>query len=159
MSEARRNAYRLTIFAFLMNSSSPSLSEIELTMHFPWQHLSPASTMWNFDESIISGSREMSGSGMSMLRNFFIANSPSRSPSSMLTSITCAPLSACAFAISRPLSYWPSRMSFLNFAEPAMLQRSPTLTKEPPSFMSLIVIASRPLIFITGGLFGLTRGL
>ena len=60
--------------------------------------------MWNLDESIMSGSFEMSGSGMSMLRNFFIAYSPSSRPSSMLTSITCAPLSACARAISSALS-------------------------------------------------------
>ena len=69
-------------------------------MHLPWQHFRPASTMWNLDESIMRGSLEMSGSGMSMLRNFFMAYSPSSRPSSMLTSMTCAPDSACARAIS-----------------------------------------------------------
>mmetsp|Transcript_20816 Transcript_20816/g.52845 ORF Transcript_20816/g.52845 Transcript_20816/m.52845 type:complete len:224 (-) Transcript_20816:252-923(-) len=148
--------YRLTIFAFLTKSSSPSLSEIELTMHLPWQHLRPASTMWNLEESIMSGSLEMSGSGMSMLRNFFIAYSPSSRPSSMLTSITCAPDSACARAISSALSYSPLRMSFLYLIEPAMLHRSPTLTK--PRFLSM-VIGSRPEIRISQNSGCASRGL
>ena len=45
----------LTIFACLMNSSSPPFNEIELTIHLPWTHLRPASTTWNFDESTMIG--------------------------------------------------------------------------------------------------------
>mmetsp|Transcript_12459 Transcript_12459/g.31573 ORF Transcript_12459/g.31573 Transcript_12459/m.31573 type:complete len:207 (+) Transcript_12459:4854-5474(+) len=147
---------RLTILALRINSASPSLSEMELTMHLPWQHLRPASMMWNLDESIMSGSFEMSGSGMSMLRNFFIAYSPSSRPSSMLTSITCAPDSAWLRAISSALSYSPLRMSFLYFIEPAMLHRSPTFMK--PRFLST-VSGSRPEMRISVNAGGRSRGL
>lgn len=46
---------RFTVMAFRMKSSSPSLREIELTMHFPWQHFKPASMTLKLDESIQSG--------------------------------------------------------------------------------------------------------
>ena len=88
--------------------------------------------MWNLDESTMMGSLEMSGSGAIRLRNLVMANTPSSRPSSMLTSMTCAPDSACARAISSALSYSPLRMSFLNLIEPAMLQRSPTFMKPRP---------------------------
>ena len=42
---------------------------------------------------------EISGSDAIRLRNFVMANFPSSSPSSMLTSSTCAPLSTCSLAI------------------------------------------------------------
>ena len=37
--------WRLTICACLQELLLAPLSEIELTMHLPWQHLSPASTI------------------------------------------------------------------------------------------------------------------
>ena len=49
----------------------------------------------NFDESIIMGTRLMSGSLAISLRKRSIAATPSIIPSSMLTSMTCAPLSTC----------------------------------------------------------------
>ena len=76
-----------------MKASSPSLSEIELTTGLPCTHLSPASITENFEESIITGTRAMSGSAATRLRNVVIARSESSSPSSMLTSMICAPLS------------------------------------------------------------------
>ena len=51
-----------------MNFSSPSFIEIELTMHLPWTHFRPASMMPNLDESIITGTRAMSGSAATRLR-------------------------------------------------------------------------------------------
>ena len=51
-----------TIFAWRMNSASPSLSEIELTTPLPCRHSRPASITENFDESTITGMRAMSGS-------------------------------------------------------------------------------------------------
>mmetsp|Transcript_5080 Transcript_5080/g.17048 ORF Transcript_5080/g.17048 Transcript_5080/m.17048 type:complete len:327 (-) Transcript_5080:769-1749(-) len=150
---------RLMILAFLMKSSSPSLREMELAMHLPWQHLRPASRMWNLEESTIMGRRLTSGSGMAMLRNLVMAATPSSMPSSMLMSSTWAPFSAWCLATSRALSYSLSMMSFLNLADPARLQRSPRLRK--PNCLRSTVTASRPEIFMRGssGGVGLTRGL
>ena len=49
----------------------------------------------NFEESTISGTREMSGSLAISLTKRSIASTPSIMPSSMLTSMTCAPASTC----------------------------------------------------------------
>mmetsp|Transcript_5226 Transcript_5226/g.15529 ORF Transcript_5226/g.15529 Transcript_5226/m.15529 type:complete len:203 (+) Transcript_5226:2752-3360(+) len=150
---------RLMILAFLMKSSSPSLREMEFAMHLPWQHLRPASRMWNLDESTIMGSLEMSGSGMAMLRNFCIAATPSSMPSSMLMSSTWAPDSAWCFAMSSAFSYSPFMMSFLNLMEPARLQRSPRLRK--PNLLRSTSTASRPEMIMRGsaGASGFCRGL
>mmetsp|Transcript_13478 Transcript_13478/g.42218 ORF Transcript_13478/g.42218 Transcript_13478/m.42218 type:complete len:258 (+) Transcript_13478:2133-2906(+) len=150
---------RLMILAWRIKLASPSLSEIEFAMHLPWQHLRPASTMWNFDESTMMGRRETSGSGIAMFKNLVIAATPSSMPSSMLMSSTCAPLSAWCLAMSSALSYSPPMISFLNLIEPARLQRSPRLTK--PRVPRSTVHASRPEICILGMpvIVGLTRGL
>ncbi len=116
-----------------MKFSSPSFSEIELTMGLPCTHFSPASMMLHFEESIIIGTFEMSGSEATRLRNFAIAASPSSIASSMLMSITCAPVSTCCLATSSASSYWPSRIRRLNLAEPVTLARSPTLTNSESS--------------------------
>ena len=49
----------------------------------------------NFEESTISGTRVMSGSLAISLTKRSIAATPSIMPSSMLTSMTCAPASTC----------------------------------------------------------------
>ena len=54
--------WRRTVRACLMNSASPSLSEIEFTTGLPWMHFRPVSITENFDESTITGTRAMSGS-------------------------------------------------------------------------------------------------
>ena len=54
----------------------------------------------NFEESTISGTREMSGSLAISLTKRSIASTPSIIPSSMLTSMTCAPASTCWRATS-----------------------------------------------------------
>ena len=76
-----------------MNSSSPALSEIEFTKHFPCTHCSPASMMWNLLLSIMSGILVMSGSLTARRQKRDMAASPSSRPSSMLKSSTCAPFS------------------------------------------------------------------
>jgi hypothetical protein len=63
-----------------------------LTSGLPCTHFSPASITANFDESIITGTRAMSGSAATRLRNSTIAAAESINPSSMLTSMICAPL-------------------------------------------------------------------
>ena len=86
------------------NFSSPSFMEIELTIALPWTHLSPASSTSHLEESIITGTREMSGSAATSLRKRSMAATPSIMPSSMLTSMTCAPLSTCCAATDRAAS-------------------------------------------------------
>ena len=76
-----------------MKAASPSLSEIEFTTALPCRHFSPASITENFEESTITGTRAMSGSAAIRLRKVVIAASRSSSPSSMFTSMICAPFS------------------------------------------------------------------
>ena len=68
---------------------------MELTIVFPWTQRRPASITSHLEESIITGTREMSGSLAISLRNRSIAATPSSMPSSMLTSTTWAPASTC----------------------------------------------------------------
>ncbi len=83
-----------------MNAASPSFIEIEFTTALPCTHLRPASITENFDESTITGTRAMSGSAAIRLRNVTIAFSESSRPSSMLTSMICAPFSTWSRATS-----------------------------------------------------------
>ena len=66
---------------------------IEFTTHLPCTHLRPASITSHFEESIITGTREMSGSEPMRLRKVVIAFFESSIASSMLTSMIWAPLS------------------------------------------------------------------
>ena len=83
-----------------MNAASPSFIEIEFTTGLPWMHFSPASITENFEESTITGTRAMSGSAATRLRKVTIAFSESSRPSSMLTSMICAPFSTWSRATS-----------------------------------------------------------
>ena len=78
-----------------MNDSSPSFRLIELTTALPCTHLRPASMTVHLDESIMIGRRATSGSDAIRFRNVTIACSESSMPSSILTSMICAPLSTC----------------------------------------------------------------
>ena len=73
---------------------------IELTIGLPLTHFSPASITFHLELSIITGTRAMSGSAAISFRNVVIASCASSSPSSMLTSMTCAPFSTCWRATS-----------------------------------------------------------
>ena len=73
---------------------------MELTIALPCTHFSPASITAHFEESIMIGTREMSGSAAIRLRKVTIAFSESSMPSSMLTSSMLAPLSTCWRATS-----------------------------------------------------------
>ena len=90
----------MTSFAWRRNSSSPSFIEIELTTGLPCTHFRPASMTLHFDESIINGTRAMSGSDAIRLRKRTIAAFESSIASSMLTSIICAPFCTCWRATS-----------------------------------------------------------
>ena len=74
------------------------------------------------------GTRAISGSPAIRLRKRTIAASASSIPSSILISITCAPLCTCCSATSSASLYFSSLISRLNLAEPVTLVRSPTLT-------------------------------
>ncbi len=105
---------------------------MELTIHFPCIHFRPASITSHFDESIITGTREISGSDASRLRKRVISCTPSSNPSSMFMSMTCAPSSTCLRAICRASSYFFSWIRRKNLREPATLHRSPIFTKLIP---------------------------
>ena len=83
-----------------MNGSSPSFRLMELTTALPCTHFRPASITVHLEESIMTGTRAMSGSAAIRFRKRTIAASESSMPSSMLMSITCAPLATCWRATS-----------------------------------------------------------
>ena len=128
--------YCRMIRACSRKASSPSFKEIELTIDLPWRHFSPASITSHLEESIIIGTRAISGSDMIRFRKIVISVFASNNPSSILTSITKAPSSTCWRAIERASSYFFSLMRRRNLREPATLQRSPTFTKFISGFTS-----------------------
>ncbi len=71
---------------------------MEFTTALPCVASSPACNTSHFDESIITGTRAISGSEAIRLRNVRMACGPSIRPSSMQTSTICAPASTCARA-------------------------------------------------------------
>jgi len=71
---------------------------IEFTIALPWTRLRPASMTFHLEESIMIGTRAISGSAAIKFRNLIIAASESSMPSSMLTSMICAPFSTCSRA-------------------------------------------------------------
>jgi len=74
---------------------------MELTTALPCTQRRPASITDHLEESIITGTRAMSGSAATRLRKRTMAASESSMPSSMLTSIIWAPLVTCWRATSR----------------------------------------------------------
>jgi hypothetical protein len=79
----------------------PSFMEIELTSGLPCTHFRPASITSHFEESIISGTRAMSGSAAMRFRILLTSpSSESIRPSSMLTSMIWAPFSTWSRATS-----------------------------------------------------------
>ena len=104
-------------------------------------HLRPARMTFQSDESTIMGTRAISGSPASILRNVVISTPASSRPSSIFISISCAPSSTCLRAMSSASPYFFSFIRRRNLREPATLQRSPTLMK----FMRLSTTSgSRP---------------
>ena len=73
---------------------------IELTIGLPETHFSPASITLHFELSTITGTRAISGSAAISFRKVVIAYSASSRPSSILTSMICAPFSTCWRATS-----------------------------------------------------------
>src|SRR5690554_4825568 len=100
-----------------------------LTMHFPCTHFNPASMMDHLEESIMMGTRAISGSVAIRLRNFTMAASPSSMPSSMFTSMICAPPRTCSKAISTASPKLFSRIRRRNLRLPVTLVRSPIFMK------------------------------
>ena len=103
--------------------------------------------MSHFEESIITGTLEISGSAAIKCRKRTIAFSPSSIPSSMLMSIIWAPPSTCSLATSIASSKFSSLISLKNFLEPVTLVRSPTFTK---FVLGVKINGSNPLNFING---------
>ena len=114
------------------NAASPSFSRDRVDDRpCPARTCSPASITLHFDESIMTGTRAMSGSAaISLQKRSSSPLSESSRPSSMLTSMTCAPfVDLLARDTTGARRSGSSRISFLNCAEPVTLVRSPTLTK------------------------------
>src|SRR6266702_3912172 len=86
------------------NSASPSFRLMELTIPFPWRFWSPTSSASQREESTITGTFAMSGSAATSRRKRSIAADASSIPSSMLTSMICAPFSTWWRATSSPAS-------------------------------------------------------
>jgi hypothetical protein len=84
--------------AWRRNFASPSLRLIELTTPLPWMHFSPASITDHFELSTMTGTRAMSGSDGDQVQEMRHRLSESSIPSSMLTSMICAPFSTCCLA-------------------------------------------------------------
>ena len=110
-------------------------------MPLPWMHCRPASITDHFDESIITGTRAISGSPAIRCRKRTIAAWLSSMASSMLMSMTCAPFSTCWRATASASSNLPARINRAKAFEPVTLVRSPMLTNRAPG---AIVTGSRP---------------
>ena len=102
-------------------------------MPLPWMHFRPASITLHFDESIMIGTRAISGSLAIRFRKRTIAAWLSSMASSMLTSITCAPFSTCWRATLSASSKRPSRIMRAKALDPVTLVRSPMLTNSEPA--------------------------
>mmetsp|Transcript_48871 Transcript_48871/g.135852 ORF Transcript_48871/g.135852 Transcript_48871/m.135852 type:complete len:205 (+) Transcript_48871:1503-2117(+) len=108
------------------NSSSPTFKEMEFTMHLPCTHFRPSSITGHFEESIMKGSLATFGSVTHMRMNLPMANFPSMRSESKLKSRMSAFFSHWARHTSMASSHLYASTSFLNFAEPMRLHRSPT---------------------------------
>jgi hypothetical protein len=100
------------------------------------------------DESIMIGTRAISGSPAIRFRKRTMAARLSSMASSMLMSMTWAPFSTCWRATARAFSYSPARIILANTRLPVTLVRSPTLTNSEPV---PIRTGSRPDRRIGGG--------
>ena len=136
--------------------SSPSLREIEFTIPFPCKHFRPASITVHLDESTMIGSLEISGSEPIKFRNLVMVASESIIPSSMFTSMICAPPSTCCLAMANAASKSPLKISLENLGEPVMFVLSPTFTK---ILSGVIVTGSNPLNLKYGSTIGIALGL
>ncbi len=120
---------------------------IEFTMPLPWMQRRPASITAHLDESIMIGTRAMSGSLAIRFRKRTMAAWLSSMASSMLMSITWAPFSTCWRATASACSNSPFRIMRAKALEPVTLVRSPTFTN---SEAASIVTGSRPESFMGG---------
>ncbi len=124
-------------------------------MALPCTHFRPASITDHLDESIMIGTREMSGSEAIRLRKRVMAACESSIASSMLMSMTWAPFSTCWRATDSASSYCSLRIMRAKALEPVTLVRSPTLTN---SELSSMVNGSRPDRRWATGTTGTVRG-
>src|SRR5690606_7058337 len=104
-------------------------------MPLPWMHLRPASITSHLEESIMIGTRAISGSPAIRFRKRTIEALLSSMASSMLMSMTWAPFSTCWRATDSASSKRPSRIMRAKALEPVTLVRSPTLTNSVPGPM------------------------
>ncbi len=124
-------------------------------MALPCTHFRPASITDHLDESIITGTREMSGSDAIRFRKRVMAACESSIASSILMSMTWAPFSTCWRATDSASSNCSFRIMRAKAFDPVTLVRSPTFTNSDDSSM---VKGSRPDRRIATGTSGTWRG-
>ena len=118
--------------ALRRNSSSPSLREMELTMHLPWAFFNPAKTASQWDESIIRAAFAIDGSLEINLTKRSISAGASSIASSKLMSMTFAPADIWPSAIESASEKAPSEIRRRKRLDPATLVLSPTGVNPPP---------------------------
>ena len=111
------------------NSSSPSLRLIEFTTGLPCTQRRPAWITDHLELSIMIGTRAISGSVATMLRNVVMAASESSMASSMFTSMMFAPLRTCSVATSSAVVKSSARIRSAKRRDPVTLVRSPIMVK------------------------------
>ena len=112
------------------NSSSPSLSEIELTIPLPCRHCRPASSTVHFELSIITGqARRPRARWRSRSGTCASPAPPSSRSASMLTSIRFAPPRTCSSATATAPPKSSASIRRRKRAEPVTFVRSPIRTK------------------------------
>ena len=87
------------------------------------------------------GSLEISGSEAMRFKNLVMAASESNIPSSIFTSMICAPPSTCCLATERAASKSPPNINLENFGDPVTFVLSPIFTN---MVSGLSVTASKP---------------
>ncbi len=102
------------------------------------------------------GTRLISGSDATSLRNFSMAASESSMPSSMLMSMTWAPFSTCSRATSSASSNSSSLIRREKRAEPVTLVRSPTFTNRESCLIVERFQAAKAAV--PGSISGILRG-
>ena len=101
----------------------------------------------HFDESIMIGTLEISGSEAIKFKKRTIAAFESNIASSILMSMICAPFSTCCLATDKASSYCSFKIILANAFEPVTLVLSPTFTKPT---CGLMLHGSKPDSFIGG---------
>ncbi len=141
--------------AFARKLSSPSFKLMELTTGRPCILFSPSFMTFQSEESIITGTRAISGSTPMRDKNAAISATESSIESSRFTSTIFAPAATCDAAMLIASSIDFSFISLRNLRLPATLHLSPTDMNSPQPSTSR---DSSPARIMRGSKAGIWRG-